>query len=136
MDIIVDASVRKLLELPADAPIPLVRHDAPTPSWLRKRLTDMPGVGQFITMHVRHGDFAALCEPGTPQDECFAPLSRWAAGVEVVRKELRETRGVDVSRVLVTSDETDEAWWTDVAALGWTRVDHEKLGTEAKYGQW
>jgi hypothetical protein len=38
--------------------------------------------------------------------------------------------------VIVTSDESDEAWWSQVAAKGWHRVDHDALQTAARYGRW
>ena len=43
---------------------------------------------------------------------------------------------VDEMRVVVTSDEEDEAWWDEVRKMGWVRVDHERLGTERVYGKW
>ena len=41
-----------------------------------------------------------------------------------------------MTRVIMTSDETDEAWWDEVAAIGWVRMDHDALGTVERYGKW
>ena len=53
-----------------------------------------------------------------------------------VKKELKEKKGVEVENVLMMSDEKSERWWREVAELGWYRLDHEMLGTEARYGEW
>lgn len=87
-------------------------------------------------MHVRHGDFSTFCGPEVPEGECFAPLSAWRRGVEDVRTVLREEKGVDVQRVVITSDEKDAAWWAEVASFGWTAIDHTKLDTVARLGEW
>lgn len=71
-----------------------------------------------------------------PLDDCFASLATYARRVEQVRSELRESQGVEVERVLVTSDERDTAWWDEVRELGWVGIDHDKEETEAKYGKW
>lgn len=34
------------------------------------------------------------------------------------------------------SDEKSERWWREVGELGWLRLDHDVLGTEARYGEW
>ncbi|KAJ7873514.1 hypothetical protein B0H14DRAFT_3559239 [Mycena olivaceomarginata] len=75
-------------------------------------------------IHVRRGDFAGWCPTTQPVDECFAPLSTYARRVEEVREELQHTRGIEVQRVVLTSDETNATWWEEVAAYGWHRVDH------------
>ncbi|KAJ7760803.1 hypothetical protein B0H14DRAFT_2973458, partial [Mycena olivaceomarginata] len=59
-----------------------------------------------------------------PVDECFAPLSAYARCVEEVREELQRAQGIEVQRVVLTSDETNATWWEEVAAYGWHRVDH------------
>jgi hypothetical protein len=89
----------------------------------------------FIAVHVRRGDFASWCSKDMPKDDCFAPLSDYAAKVEQVRSALA-ARGVKAEHVIVGSDERDPAWWKKVAALGWSWVDHEKEDTEAVYGKW
>ena len=55
-----------------------------------------------------------------------------------VQDELRERKGIDIpmTRVIMTSDETDEAWWDEVAALGWAKMDHDKFETVERYGKW
>lgn len=51
-----------------------------------------------------------------------------------VREELRQRYGIDVEHVIMTSDEDDPAWWTEVEAQGWKAPDHTK--TESEYGRW
>ncbi|KAJ7493300.1 hypothetical protein B0H11DRAFT_2277373 [Mycena galericulata] len=86
----------------------------------------------YISVHVRHNDFANWCD--VPLEDCFAPLSVIARRVSEVQAELWDTRRLRVSRVIVTSDEEDSAWWDDIAQLGWVRPDHSR--TEERYGQW
>lgn len=54
-----------------------------------------------------------------------------------MQQELR-TRGIIVfdSSIIMTSDETDEAWWAQVAEFGWKRIDHVALQTEERHGKW
>ncbi|THH00918.1 hypothetical protein EW145_g7012 [Phellinidium pouzarii] len=86
----------------------------------------------FISIHVRHGDFGNYCS----NDACFAPLSAFAVRVEEVKRELRERKGVEVERVLMTSDERDAGWWASIREMGWEWVDHGELKTEETYGRW
>lgn len=105
----------------------------------------------FISLHVRHGDFAHGCDPSkstntstnaeSKQEEdaylrCFEPLSAWVTRVEEIKKELKEKKGVEVEKVVMMSDEKSERWWREVGELGWLRLDHDVLGTEARYGEW
>ena len=55
-----------------------------------------------------------------------------------VQAELRERKGIDIpmTHVIMTSDETDETWWDEVRAIGWVKMDHDKLGTVERYGKW
>ena len=55
-----------------------------------------------------------------------------------MQDELRERKGIDIptSRVIMTSDETDQAWWDEVAALGWMKMDHVAQQTVERYGRW
>lgn len=84
-------------------------------------------------MHVRHGDFANWCGDVAVLD-CFAPISVIARRVNEVKSELRETRGIDVNHVIVTSDEKDDDWWTAVKAQGWYKINHSD--TADLYGAW
>ncbi|KAH9857996.1 hypothetical protein C2E23DRAFT_855905 [Lenzites betulinus] len=92
----------------------------------------------YIAIHVRHGDFANWCWAAEQPEDCFAPLSVIARRVREVQEELRERKGVDIpmTRVIITSDEKDPAWWDEVAALGWRTVDHDAAGTVAAFGRW
>ncbi|KAG8868988.1 hypothetical protein FRC20_002388 [Serendipita sp. 405] len=81
----------------------------------------------FVTIHVRHGDFLSNCEERKQDGRlCSPPLSTFEALVEEIEDELLE-RGRVLPHmgklpVIVTSDETDEAWWTEVQRYGWHRV--------------
>jgi len=89
----------------------------------------------FIVVHVRRGDFTGWCgDVAVP--ECFAPLSAFERRVGEVRAELLARHGITVSRVLMTSDESDAAWWAEVKALNWSWVDHDAEKTVEKYGKW
>ncbi|KAG1799927.1 uncharacterized protein HD556DRAFT_1305432 [Suillus plorans] len=54
---------------------------------------------QYISIHMRHGDFSQVSE---------------------AQEELRTRKGIDATHVIMTSDERDPEWWSDVRALGWT----------------
>ncbi|KAJ7447236.1 hypothetical protein FB451DRAFT_1411978 [Mycena latifolia] len=66
----------------------------------------------YIAVHVRHGDFVGWCT--VPVKDCFAPLSAIARRVAEVKAELLERRGIAVTHVIMTSDQTDSAWWDAV----------------------
>lgn len=55
-----------------------------------------------------------------------------------VQDEILERQGIYIpmTRVVMTSDETDEAWWAEVTALGWARMDHDEQRTVERYGRW
>jgi hypothetical protein len=55
-----------------------------------------------------------------------------------VQSEILEKHGlyIPMNRVIMTSDETDEAWWQEVEALGWAKMDHTEQQTEERYGRW
>ncbi|KAF7309550.1 hypothetical protein MIND_00325900 [Mycena indigotica] len=103
--------------------------------YVRDALTVAPadyGWRQYISVHVRHGDFAGWCE--VVLKECFAPLSAIARRVEEVQDEIWEKERLIVDRVIVTSDEPNHEWWEEVNELGWARPDHSQ--TIARYGAW
>ncbi|KAI0778374.1 hypothetical protein BD413DRAFT_508781 [Trametes elegans] len=107
--------VRQVFDVPADAEVP-----------------------PYIAVHVRHGDFANWCWQAERPEDCFAPLPVIARRVREVQEELRERKGIDIpmSRVIITSDESDPAWWEEVAALGWRTIDHTAAGTAEVFGRW
>lgn len=80
---------------------------------------------KYIAIHVRHGDFRQYCD-GTPTETCFAPLSVIAEHVEKVKSQLRRRQGREVPHVLLTSDETDPAFWDAVDKRGWSYHDWSK----------
>jgi len=53
-----------------------------------------------------------------------------------VQEELKERHGRVVTKVLVTSDETDPAWWEEVQSFGWFYINHSSERTVEKYGKW
>ncbi|KAG1831497.1 hypothetical protein EV424DRAFT_1469968 [Suillus variegatus] len=61
--------------------------------------------------------FSQQCEE-FPVDQCFAPLSVIARRVSEVQEELCARKGIDAMHVIMTSDERDPEWWSDVGALG------------------
>lgn len=91
----------------------------------------------MITVHIRRNDFRKWCKDvGVAEDECLAPLSVYAKRLEQVQEELREKGVEGIQHVLVSSDETDPAWWKEVQEMGWYWLDHEIERTEEKYGKW
>ncbi|OSD03265.1 hypothetical protein PYCCODRAFT_1434681 [Trametes coccinea BRFM310] len=100
-------------------------------------LTDAE-VPPYIAVHVRHGDFANWCWAAEKPEDCFAPISVIERRVREVQEELRQRKGIDIpmTRVIVTSDEKDPAWWEEVFALGWRTVDHEAARTVEVFGRW
>ncbi|THV07511.1 hypothetical protein K435DRAFT_833398 [Dendrothele bispora CBS 962.96] len=90
----------------------------------------------YITVHVRHGDFANNCilDYKIPVEDCFAKIPVYARRVEEVKAEILEKRGIVVNHVIMTSDERDEGWWKEVEEQGWLAVDHSQ--TKELYGDW
>ena len=86
-------------------------------------------------MHVRRGDFAKMCKD-VPVDDCMPSLSAYARKVQEIKDQLLVLKALQVHRVIVTSDESDPAWWQEVQSYGWAFFDHEKEATVAKYGKW
>jgi len=102
-------------------------------------VTSLPELGfgsdiqKYIGIHVRHGDFKNWCGQ-VPVEDCFASIAVLARRVEEIKTELRESRGMTVEHVIMTSDEEDQSWWEQVAEQGWHIVDHS--GTVERYGAW
>jgi len=90
-------------------------------------------IQKYIGIHVRHRDFRNWCGQ-VPVDDCFASIAVLARRVEEIKIELRESRGITVEHVIMTSDEKDESWWEQVAKQGWYIIDHS--GTVERYGAW
>ncbi|KAG0699739.1 hypothetical protein DFH29DRAFT_854523 [Suillus ampliporus] len=107
-----DAHARRAMNVPLDEPTP-----------------------PYISVHVRHGDFRDQCND-VPVDQCLASLSIIGRRVSEVQEELRTRKGIEVTHVIMTSDEHDPEWWSEVRALGWTWVDYETERTEEIYGKW
>ncbi|KAJ7186083.1 hypothetical protein C8R46DRAFT_937736 [Mycena filopes] len=106
-------------------------------NYTRETLGIEPGeqIPPYIAVHVRRGDFALQCKAdNVPLDKCFAPLAAYERRVKEVRAEILEDTGVAVAHVIVTSDETDPAWWAPVLKLGWLRPNHTR--TAEVHGPW
>ncbi|KAM5533961.1 hypothetical protein V8D89_012386 [Ganoderma adspersum] len=106
-----------------------------------RQIFDLPpgsDVLPYIAVHIRHGDFANWCWMAENPEDCFAPISVIERRVKEVQDELRERKGLDIpsTRVVITSDEKDPAWWEQVKALGWKTVDHDALRTTEVFGRW
>ncbi|KAF7317539.1 hypothetical protein MKEN_00840700 [Mycena kentingensis (nom. inval.)] len=96
-------------------------------------------VPYFIAIHARRGDFGAnphACN-NLPRDECLAPLSAYDRRVKQMQAKLKADKGLDVTHVLLTSDELDPEWWaTALRTYDWARADHALLETRKKHGVW
>jgi hypothetical protein len=82
---------------------------------------------RYISVHARHGDFLNNCEERKKKGKaCSPPLSTFERQVQEVVQELKRKGKIsaDVSTlpVIITSDETDEAWWDEVERIGWKRI--------------
>ncbi|KAJ7035514.1 hypothetical protein C8F04DRAFT_1037146 [Mycena alexandri] len=89
----------------------------------------------YIAVHARRTDFKMWCN-GIPESECYVELSAMVKRVEEVKGEILGRKGINVTHVIMTSDEPDAAWWDAVRKLGWYWPDHSKARTEAIYGPW
>ncbi|KAI6047922.1 hypothetical protein EDC04DRAFT_36455 [Pisolithus marmoratus] len=92
-------------------------------------------VDQFISIHMRHGDFRIYCNEYT-EDQCFVPLPAIARRVAEIQQELLDRKGINVTHVIMTSDERDPNWWAEVRNYGWTWVDYAAERTVEKHGRW
>lgn len=87
----------------------------------------------FIAIHIRHGDFGQNCNlPG----HCLSSVDSFEKAVKRVEGSLVTTKGVTIRHWLVSSDETDPAFWDAVSTLGWSFFDHEKERTLERFGEW
>ncbi|KAF7347413.1 hypothetical protein MVEN_01497200 [Mycena venus] len=99
------------------------------------RIAASDPIPPFIAIHARRDDFQGWCGTFT-NEECFAPLSAIARRVDEVKAEILQRKGVTVNHIIITSDEKNDAWWDQVADLGWWTPDHVKMRTEERYGVW
>ncbi|KAH9836945.1 uncharacterized protein C8Q71DRAFT_578541 [Rhodofomes roseus] len=101
-------------------------------------LEDGAEVPPYIAIHQRHGDFKNWCTDPDNTEDCFAPISVIQRRVREIQDEIRLRKGIDIpdTHVILTSDEKDQAWWDEVTALGWVKIDHDAWETEQNYGKW
>lgn len=92
----------------------------------------------YIAVHVRHGDFKEWCWDAEKVEDCFAPLPVISRRVNEVQTEIFERHGIVIpdDKVIITSDETDETWWQEVALYGWVRMNHDEEKTAERYSRW
>ncbi|KAG5637522.1 hypothetical protein H0H81_004273 [Sphagnurus paluster] len=102
--------------------------------YVRRALDAQDELPQFISVHARRGDFVHQCYD--VPSHCLAPLSAYAHRVKEVQDVLLEKLAVNVTEVLITSDETDPKFWSDVKDIGWKRIDHEAERTLDQHGEW
>ncbi|KAI0638784.1 hypothetical protein C8Q77DRAFT_1151813 [Trametes polyzona] len=105
--------------------------------YLRRVFRLPPGaaIPPYIAIHARRGDFLGWCGD-VPKEQCFAPLGAYARRVAEVQEEIRRTRGIYVSHVIMTGDEKDPSWWGAVEERGWLRIDHAGERTAEQFGNW
>ncbi|KAG6837843.1 hypothetical protein H0H93_016211 [Arthromyces matolae] len=88
----------------------------------------------FITVHARRGDFVHQC--WDVPTACLAPISAYARRVKEIQGSLFVKSGIEVTEVIITSDEKDPAFWEEVRQEGWKYIDHTAEKTQEKYGEW
>lgn len=66
----------------------------------------------------------------------MTPLSTWDTAVRDVKQSLLERRGLHVEHIIVTSDERNQKWWDEAAALGWLKMEREIVPEARHYGKW
>ncbi|KAG8929947.1 hypothetical protein FRC02_004833 [Tulasnella sp. 418] len=102
------------------------------------QLSAHESIPPFISVHVRHGDFEVFCDyKDLPVEKCYAPVSAFAQAVDEVRAELKQRKNIDVQRVIVTSDEVDPLWWSQIRARekdGWYFLDD--VAIQENHGPW
>ncbi|KAG8751146.1 hypothetical protein FRC12_012582 [Ceratobasidium sp. 428] len=103
------------------------------------RVTETSPIPPFISVHVRRTDFEGGCYTEKDREKCFAPVKAYERRVNEIKQGLlAQPNGVNVTKVLVTSDERDPKWWDQVAALGpeWGWIDHDSEQTVQKHNKW
>ncbi|KAJ3344313.1 hypothetical protein HDU93_000103 [Gonapodya sp. JEL0774] len=109
--------------------------------YLRKHfgVQEDDSIPPFISVHVRRDDFKMACSKDITLDQCFASLKSFRHRVQDLQKALlSRPEKINVTEVIVTSDERDPRWWEQVAELGpgWRWINHTVERTEERYGKW
>ncbi|KAJ2914441.1 hypothetical protein MD484_g5968, partial [Candolleomyces efflorescens] len=112
--------------------------------YLRRALGLDPGASDagdlppIITVHIRRGDFLFKCNKGDEKAECYIPLIKYRQAVDDVRKRVHQKHRLDVTRVIVASDETSPEFWSEMTSYGWSHINHTSHDslTVKKYGEW
>ncbi|GLB37406.1 putative GDP-fucose protein O-fucosyltransferase [Lyophyllum shimeji] len=103
--------------------------------YVRKALRVTAGeIPPFIAVHARRGDFAHQCFDVPSQ--CLAPVSAYLRRVKEVQGSLFVKAGIKVTEVLMTSDETNPKFWSEVKEQGWKYIDHVAERTLDRHGEW
>ncbi|KAH7105754.1 hypothetical protein BKA62DRAFT_687863 [Auriculariales sp. MPI-PUGE-AT-0066] len=100
------------------------------------KVASIKDIPDFIVIHSRRADFKGGCREESTKDECFATIHDYEVRVREMKAMLKKKHGKDITHVVMTSDEQDPKWWTDIKAKGWTEIDHAGEKTEQKYGAW
>jgi hypothetical protein len=86
---------------------------------------------------MRRGDFRTWCPDEIATEDCYGSLEAYGVRVQEVQAELLQKRGINVTRVLVTSNEDPESpLWDDIAARGWGYIDHNVDAEEHSLGSY
>ncbi|KAF5321847.1 hypothetical protein D9619_001469 [Psilocybe cf. subviscida] len=90
----------------------------------------------FIALHIRHGDFSGQCSKSGDDAKCFPPLSVYARHVDDIKSELAARLDMNISIVIVMSDDETPEFWDDVQAQGWLLINHTAEATVERFGNW
>ncbi|KAJ7780311.1 hypothetical protein DFH07DRAFT_794576 [Mycena maculata] len=101
-------------------------------SYTRKALGIVPTdpIPPYIAVYARFDNVSTWCD--LPDEECFPPLFAYARRVQELKAEFLRTTGIEVERVIMTSDTRELGWWDAVRKRGWCGPDHSR--TARRYG--
>ncbi|KAI8363268.1 hypothetical protein B0O80DRAFT_482397 [Mortierella sp. GBAus27b] len=85
-----------------------------------------------IAVHLRRGDIGTKCGEAD-MEKCLIPFTVYTEGVARART-AAASRGLIARLPVVTTDSQDEKDFEEIKALGWHRLDHDKLGTRDLWG--
>lgn len=78
---------------------------------------------------------AERCSATEKAENCLAQVPAFVHRVEQIRKDLLAEHK-DVSHVVVTSDERNATFWSQLRDLGWKYIDHDQERTVDVYNKW
>lgn len=103
-----DDYLRRLFELKKGVHVPEVSWDG---TLLTLLFTDAvcTSTWQFVTVHIRRGDFAKSCGT-TGSKDCLATIATYKQAVHRVRAQVLDDAGTYARAVVVTTDEKDPVY--------------------------